>query len=88
LIMPNGWFRPGDQVPVTGIYTANHDQHRTPHDVFAAKGEKFPNCRTCGTRVSFTLSQTASHIETDKGFGQAARKKTAKKRKRNSAGDG
>jgi hypothetical protein len=88
--MPNGWFRPGDEVPVTGIYTANHDEHRNPHEVFAAEGEKFPNCRVCGTRVTFALSQTASNIDKDKGFGKAAKNKTRsfRKRKEKSAEDG
>jgi hypothetical protein len=85
--MPRGWFRPGDPVPQTGIYTANHDEHRKPHEVFAGEGEKFPNCRVCGTRVSFALSHAASHIEKDGGFGKAAKAKPAKKRKKKSAGD-
>jgi hypothetical protein len=56
--------------------------------VFAAEGEKFPDCRVCGSRVSFTLSQAASHIEEDGGFGKAAKTKPNKKRKKRSAGDG
>jgi hypothetical protein len=87
LIMPNGWFRPGDRVPKTGIYTANHDSHRDTHEVFATEGEKFPNCRVCGERVSFALSQAASHINKDKSFGRAAGSKAPKKRKKSSAGE-
>jgi hypothetical protein len=86
--MPNGWFRPGDQVPTTGIYTANHDGHRNTHEVFAAEGEKFPNCRVCGERVSFALSQAASHINKDKGFGKAAKSRATRKGKKSSAGEG
>jgi len=86
--MPNGWFRPGDRVPVTGIYTANHDQHRKAHEVFAAEGDKFPNCRMCGERVNFALAQAASRIDEDTGFGKATKIKPAKKRKKKSAGDG
>ena len=86
--MPNGRFRPGDQVATTGIYTANHDGHRDAHEVFAAEGEKFPNCRVCGERVSFFLSQAASHINKDKGFGRAAKTRAPKKRKKSSAGEG
>lgn len=88
LTMPNGWFRPGDRVQTTGIYTASHNEHRDPHEVFATEGEKFPNCRVCGDGVKFSLSQAASHIDKDKGFGKAAKRKATKKRKKSSAGDG
>jgi hypothetical protein len=88
LIMPNGWFRPGDQVPTTGIYTANHDGHRSAHEVFATEGDKFPNCRVCGERVNFALAQAASHIHKDDGFGKAAGSKAPKKRKKSSSADG
>ncbi len=86
--MPNGWFIPGDRVPTTGIYTANHEGHRSAHEVFATEGETFPSCRVCGDRVNFALSQAASHINKDEGFGNAAKNKTPKKRKKSSAGDG
>jgi hypothetical protein len=86
--MPNGWFRPGDRVPVTGIYTARHDQHRKPHEVFAKEGDKFPNCRTCGEGVSFALAQAASRIDEETGFGNARKAKAGKKRKKKSAGKG
>jgi hypothetical protein len=85
--MPNGWFRPGDRAPVTGIYSVTHDQHRAPHDVFAAQGDKFPQCRQCGARVNFALSQVASHIDSDKDFGNSARAEAPKERKKRSAGD-
>lgn len=67
VIMPKG-YGPGDRVPVTGIYTANHHQHREAHEVFASKGESFPDCQTCGKAVSFVLAQAASHIHEDEGF--------------------
>jgi hypothetical protein len=70
LLMQNGQFRPGDQVPVTGIYSVTHHQHRVPHDVFATGGEAFPCCRRCGDRVSFTLVQSANRIDHDHDFGQ------------------
>jgi hypothetical protein len=87
--MPNGWFRPGDRVPVTGIYTASHDQHRNPHEVLATEGDKFPNCKTCGERVSFALAQAASRMDQQKGSATAPKSKAGKKRKKkNSAGKG
>ena len=84
--MPNGWFRPGDRVPVTGIYTARHEQHRNSHDVVAAEGEKFPRCRTCGESVMFALAQSAGRSDDEAGFGKARKPKAARKKKRKSAG--
>ena len=84
--MPSGWFRPGERVPVTGIYTARHDQHRKEHEVFAPEGEKFPKCRVCGERASFSLAQAASRMEDETGFGKARKASRAKKLKRRSEG--
>jgi hypothetical protein len=69
LRMQSGQFRPGDQVPVTGIYSVMHYQHRVPHDVFATGGEEFPRCHRCGDRVSFALVQSANRIDQDHDFG-------------------
>lgn len=87
--MPMG-FRPGDRVPVTGIYTASHHQHREPHDVVATEGESFPDCRKCRDRVSFALAQAASHIGRDDGFHQTAETKPSAKEEasKKSGGDG
>jgi hypothetical protein len=66
-------------VPVTGIYTASHHQHRTPHEVFAVEGEKFPPCRHCGSQATFTLLKAASEVQTDHDFsGSAEQSKKAK----------
>ncbi len=66
--MHTGPFRPGDRVPITGVYTATHYQHRLPHDVFAMTDAPFPECRRCGKRVSFSLSQSSTHIDADQDF--------------------
>lgn len=66
--MENGPFRPGEVVPVTGIYGVTHYQHRMPHEVFAKKGDTFPVCRRCNSRVSFTLIQPAIHLGADPDF--------------------
>lgn len=66
--MHNGPFRPGIEVPATGVYTATHYQHRLPHDVFAVAGDLFPECRRCGRRVSFSMSQTVISIGADRDF--------------------
>ena len=77
--MPNGSFRPGDRVPVTGIYTTAHYQHRMPHEVFAVEGDKFPTCRKCGGRTRFVLLQAATHIDHDHDFAKAAESAKTKK---------
>jgi hypothetical protein len=66
--MPTAIFRPGDRVPITGVYTATHYQHRLPHNVFAVADVPFPECRRCGKRVSFCLSQSPPCIESDQDF--------------------
>jgi hypothetical protein len=70
--MPDGTFKAGQKVPITGIYTATHYQHRMPHEVFAVEGEQFPTCRKCGVRTRFVLAQAAAHIEADRDFAKAA----------------
>jgi len=79
--MPGGPFKPGDQVPVTGIYTATHYQHRMPHEVFVRAGEEFPNCRRCMARVRFTPFGATAHIEKDHDFrGRPAKPRARKAR--------
>ena len=69
--MNTGPFRPGDRVPITGVYTASHYQHRLPHDVFARVDDSFPECRRCGRRVSFLFSQAATPIDADRDFAES-----------------
>jgi hypothetical protein len=78
--MPDGPFRPGDKVPITGIYSVSHYQHRMPHEVFAVAGDTFPQCRRCGTRASFTLLQAAVHIDADQDFSGSAERAQVKAR--------
>jgi hypothetical protein len=61
-------FEPGDAVPASGIYEANHDRldgddHALPHRVTAIAGNRFPLCRGCGTGVRFRLHQAAEHVK-------------------------
>ncbi|HEV3036643.1 MAG TPA: hypothetical protein VHA33_02550 [Candidatus Angelobacter sp.] len=84
--MGNARFKPGDQVLTTGIYTATHHQHRRAHEVLAVKGERFPNCKKCGTSVSFDLLHAAGPIELDRDFVKtdgAGPKKIQRKRQGN-----
>ena len=66
-------FRPGDKVPVTGIYDVVHDKldgddHALPHQVTAIAGTKFPACRVCRTEVRFRLHHAAFHVDADVHF--------------------
>lgn len=79
--MPDGTFRPGDRVPITGIYSATHYQHRMPHDVFAVEGDQFPACRKCGARTRFVLVQAAAHVNADRDFAKATESSKTKKAK-------
>jgi len=66
--MHSGPFRSGDGVPITGVYTVTHYQHRLPHEVFAVADGIFPECRRCGKRVSFSVSQSTIRIDADQDF--------------------
>jgi hypothetical protein len=61
-------YRSGQIVPQTGLYRVVHYQHRLPHDVVMTKGEVFPCCNKCGTRVSFSTSNTAEPLHSDQDF--------------------
>ena len=63
-------FKPGDRVPVSGIYNVTHDkldgdEHALPHHVTAIAGMVFPPCRVCGAEVRFRLRQAAEPIESN-----------------------
>ncbi|VTS03848.1 Uncharacterized protein OS=Burkholderia pseudomallei MSHR2990 GN=Y046_2082 PE=4 SV=1: YjzC [Gemmata massiliana] len=56
-------YKPGEQVPCSGIYRVTHDtRHTQPHEVTCVKGEPFPPCNHCGVRPRFLLARAASHI--------------------------
>lgn len=61
-------FKPGDEVPHSGIYRVIHDSfHTQPHDVTCIFGKKFPPCRGC-THPRFKLKEAAIHIENHDWF--------------------
>jgi hypothetical protein len=49
------FYRPGDPVPETGVYSAVHDAHRPVHEVVLRKDDIFPMCGKCGEAVRFEL---------------------------------
>ena len=68
-------LKPGDTVPLSGIYDVIHDKldgddHALPHRVTAIEGEVFPPCRGCHGLVRFRLERAAEHIDTHDHFQQ------------------
>ena len=62
-------FKPGDDVPHSGIYRVVHDtNHREEHEVTCVYGKKFPPCNHCGNHPRFVLLRTAQHIDSNKHF--------------------
>lgn len=61
-------FKPGDEVPHSGIYRVIHDpQHTEEHEVTCVYGKKFPPCGKC-THPRFVLQRAAQHIESSEHF--------------------
>jgi hypothetical protein len=61
-------FKPGDRVPISGIYDVIHDKldgenHALPHRVTAIAGKAFPPCRACQGWVRFHLHQAVEPVE-------------------------
>ena len=52
------FFKPGEAVPESGIYSVHHDSHRLMHASTLLGGGKFPICRKCGDAVRFKLIRT------------------------------
>ena len=68
-------LKPGDKVPVSGIYDVIHDKldgddHALPHHVTAIEGEVFPRCGGCHSSVRFRLHQAAQHVAAHDHFKQ------------------
>jgi len=57
-------FKPGQEVPHSGIYRVVHDtNHTAEHEVTCVYGKHFPPCNHCGHHVRFVLVRAAKHIE-------------------------
>ena len=77
-------YRPGQLVPISGTYVAEHKLHRPQHEVLAIRGEEFPPCRICNDEVRFYISSPVPHMMHDfdlagPGPGFVRRAKAAKK---------
>jgi hypothetical protein len=58
-------YRPGQMVPISGIYTVIHLDHRAPHEAVAVRGDLFPACRICKGQVRFHIAQIVPHVTHD-----------------------
>ena len=46
-------YKPGEQIPASGIYKVIHSTHRRAHENIFAAGQTFPPCKHCGDKVRF-----------------------------------
>ncbi len=64
-----GVFKPGDEVPKSGIYKVTHGaDHADEHEVTCLKGEQFPACHGCGHHARFVLLRSAHHVRSHEYF--------------------
>ena len=55
-------FRPGEEVPKSGIYRVTHCGHHHDHEVTCFSGERFPECHECRDGVRFALLMAAHAV--------------------------
>lgn len=48
-------YKPGEVVPVSGIYRVTHESHRLMHEATLLEGDRFPLCKQCKRGVRFEL---------------------------------
>jgi hypothetical protein len=53
-------FKPGQQVPVSGVYRIHHKSHRLMHEATLLEKELFPRCRECAENVRFELAHAVN----------------------------
>jgi hypothetical protein len=66
--MAESRFRPGQEVPCSGVYRIHHAHHRSDHDGILLKAQVFPPCAVCGDQVRFQLVQASNPIEQQPDF--------------------
>lgn len=58
-----GIYSPGMTVVESGIYDVLHDKnHKEHHQVTCVRGDKFPPCHGCTSKVRFRINTPAKHI--------------------------
>jgi hypothetical protein len=63
-------FKPGENVPKSGLYVVVHANHRADHEATLFQGEQFPACTHCEEAVRFRLLRGATPITDDSDFRQ------------------
>lgn len=58
-------YRPGQLVPISGLYRVVHQNHRAEHEVLAIRGDEFPACRVCKEGARFYVAQVIPYITHD-----------------------
>ena len=58
-------YKPGQMVPISGVYAVVHVLHRRDHEVVAIRGEEFPQCRICRDKVMFYATHPVTHMTHD-----------------------
>ncbi len=58
-------YKPGQMVPISGIYTVIHVDHRGTHEALAIRGDVFPACRMCKSQVRFQIAQVVPRVTHD-----------------------
>lgn len=54
-VMKSKNYRPGEVIPVSGIYRVEHPTHRLMHEATLLGQNLFPRCRECRDAVRFRL---------------------------------
>lgn len=65
---PPDIFKPGDEVPRSGIYQVIHANHGKTHEVTCVYSDQFPPCRRCSHDVRFVLMRGAQHVASHEHF--------------------
>lgn len=61
-------FKPGDDVPQSGLYLVLHEKHRPDHEATLFQGEQFPACAQCDVAVRFRLLRAATPVADGSDF--------------------
>lgn len=58
--MATALHKPGQRVPVSGIFRVHHKSHRLMHEATLLRETVFPRCKHCGDFVRFQLLRSVS----------------------------
>ena len=64
----SGIWKTGALVPLSGIYSVWHSEHRLPREVTLLKGAEFPRCAGCESAVTFRLKRAVDAWTTSLRF--------------------